>query len=95
MYLYNKPGFDFSKAKRMKCLDKKDLFGHDLNILLEKSQDNFEAYLEIEYRFVGDLYDENLLAKYNKYLGNASLVYLYNNKDLNQGPGQEKLSSNT
>ena len=93
MYLYNKPGFDFSKAKRMKCLDKKDLFGHDLNILLEKSQDNFEAHLQIEYRFVGDLYDENLRAKYIKYLGNASLVYLHNNKDLNHGPGQEKISS--
>jgi hypothetical protein len=38
MDLYKDPRIDFSKFKRMKCLDKKDLFGKDLNILLEKSQ---------------------------------------------------------
>ena len=38
MDLYKIPNIDFSKVKRMKCLDKKDKFGNDLNILLEKSQ---------------------------------------------------------
>ena len=47
----------------MKCLDKKDLFGHDLDILLEKGPKE-DVYLELEYRFVGDLTDENRLAKF-------------------------------
>jgi len=61
MDLYNMQGI--GSFKMMKCLDKKDLFGHDLDILLEKGQKE-DVYLELEYRFVGDLTDENRLAKF-------------------------------
>jgi len=61
MDLYNHPVI--SSFKTMKCLDKKDLFGHDLDILLERGRGkNIELHLE--YRFVGELTDENRLAKF-------------------------------
>jgi hypothetical protein len=60
MDLYKIPRIDFTKAKRMKCLDKKDLFGNDLNILLERNSKKYKVSLHIEYRFVGDLKDENI-----------------------------------